>query len=266
MSRKSEQASGAAAGGGKRQKPELPAECCPECKEPVRERRMGILHWLVPDGAEAAPCGCAYCAGCLLAAILARLPYTFKCSNPRCGQRVKTWLRCKAVPAREAANKDPSLRVGVPGDIAGGRGKGTWIMPSAVLEYFTASREHQLSGSALCLAYSRGDREEVQVGAWRLRTDVQRPALTVKENAAQNDLVDLVGVQLHHAFVARDSGAARSVASAGVLGINDLDASVGAETTTQRLVRVLGTGEVESTGEESDQHRIRCQRSTTCYC
>ena len=54
MSRKSEQASGAAAGGGKRHKSVLPAECCPECKEPVRERRMGIIHWLVPDGAEAA--------------------------------------------------------------------------------------------------------------------------------------------------------------------------------------------------------------------
>ncbi|KAJ1480561.1 hypothetical protein T484DRAFT_1810388 [Baffinella frigidus] len=190
MPRKSHDAPGEDAGGGKRRKQDPPVECCPECQEPVRERREGVLYWQVPDGAEAAPCGCAYCVGCLLAGILARLPYTFKCSTPGCGERVKSWLRVKAAPTRGAANKDTSLRVGVKGGIAGGREKGAWILPSAVLEYFTASREKQLSGSALC-----------------------------------------------------------------VLGIDDLDASIRAEATTQRFVRVLGTGEVESAGEEGEQHR-----------
>lgn len=203
MPRKSHDAPGEDAGGGKRRKQDPPVECCPECQEPVRERREGVLYWQVPDGAEAAPCGCAYCVGCLLAGILARLPYTFKCSTPGCGERVKSWLRVKAAPTRGAANKDTSLRVGVKGGIAGGREKGAWILPSAVLEYFTASREKQLSGSALCLAYSRQDREAVQVGAWRPRTDLERPALTVEENAAQSELVDLVGVQLHHSRARR---------------------------------------------------------------
>jgi hypothetical protein len=141
------------------------------------------------------------CTGCLLSGILAKFPYKFKCL--RCGGKVETWTRFKPDKKREAANKDPSLRVGAPGDLAGGKPRGSWIMPGKVLEYFSAGRAEQLEGSALCLVYSREDTEEVQVGGWRLRTDLGRPALTVAGNEAHNELVDAVGVQLHHAWGSR---------------------------------------------------------------
>ena len=206
------------------------------------------------DVAVAEGCGCYYCTGCLLEGISTDLPDKYVCVAQGCGGTVTSWTRFKAAVRRGAGGVD--VRKGVQGAVAGGAPWRWWVMPSVFLDYFASTPEEQQLSSVVSVAYPHVGDLDAQLTSGVLRVNADERPLSVEEKLSRGTLLDALSLQLHHGVVARDERVVSSGADSCVLGIDDLEPRVLAESMTQRFLRIMGTGRVSRREDASaDQHR-----------
>ena len=102
-------------------------------------------------------------------------------------------------------------------------------MPSVFLDYFASTSEGQQLSSVVSIAYPRVEVSHAQLTTGVLRVNADERPLCFKEKLSRGTLLDALSLQLHHGVVARDERMVSSGAESCVLGIDDLEPRVLAE-------------------------------------